>query len=114
MPSDGSKDLLGTFLSGQMCPVANVVTDWEPGEVSHVPVLGGIMDNGFKEPSPVSGDASDLPVSSRIVSGPGPPELELGDTLGLPDFSADIDPGPGESFQRGMRSGSISWLGQSF
>ena len=53
----------------------------------------------------MSGDASDLPVSIRIVvSGPGPPEPELGDTLGLPDFSTDIDPGPGESFPR---SGSI-------
>ena len=39
----------------------------------------------------------DLPVSVGIVvSGPGPPEL--GDTLGLPDFSSDIDPGSGESF----------------
>ena len=29
---------------------------------------------------------------------PGPPEPELGDKLGLPDFSSDIDPGPGEPF----------------
>ena len=44
-------------------------------------------------------DASDMPVSVGIVvSGPSPPEPKLGDTLGLPDFSADIDPGPGESF----------------
>ena len=53
----------------------------------------------------MSGDASDLPVSVRmVVSGPGPPEPELEETLGLPDFSADIDPVPGESFPR---SGSI-------
>ena len=28
-----------------------------------------------------------------IISGPGPPEPELGDTLGLPDFSVIQDPG---------------------
>ena len=50
-------------------------------------------------------DASDPPVSiGMIISGPGPPEPELGDTLGLTDFSADIDPGPRESFRR---SGSM-------
>ena len=38
------------------------------------------------------------------ISGPGPPDPELGYTLGLPDFSVDIDPGPGESFPR---SGSM-------
>ena len=43
----------------------------ESGDVSHVSVLGGIVDNGLKGPSPVSGDASDLPVSVRmVVSGP--------------------------------------------
>ena len=35
-----------------------------------------------------------------IVSGPGPPDPELGYTLDLLDFSADIEPGPGESFPR--------------
>ena len=45
------------------------------------------------------GNASDQPVSvGMIISGLGPPEPELGDTLGLLDFSADIDPGPGIFF----------------
>ena len=48
---------------------------------------------------------SDPPVSVvGITSGPGPPKPELVDTMRLPDFSADIDPGPGESFPR---SGSM-------
>ena len=39
-----------------------------------------------------------------IVSGPCPPDLVLGDTLDLPDFSVDIETGPGKSFPR---SGSM-------
>ena len=53
----------------------------------------------------MSGDTSDLPITvSVVVSRPGPLEPELGNTLGLPDFSSDIDPGSGEPFPR---SGSI-------
>ena len=69
----------------------------EPGEVLHLPILSDIGDTDFKGPSLVFGDVPHPPVSvGGIISGPGPPEL--GDTMGLPDFSADIDPGPGESF----------------
>ena len=53
----------------------------------------------------VFGDVPYPPVSvGGIIFGLGPPELELGDTLGMQDLIADIDPGPGESFQR---SGSV-------
>ena len=39
----------------------------------------------------------DVPVPICVVdSGPGLPKL--GDKLRLPDFSSDIDPGPGEPF----------------
>ena len=45
------------------------------------------------------GDAPDPHVSVEgFVSGPGPPDPELGDTLRLPDFLTDIAPGPGQSF----------------
>ena len=61
--------------------------------------------NDFMGPSPVVGDASDPPASvGRIISGPSPHEPELGVIFKLPDFSADIDPGPRESFPR---SGSM-------
>ena len=29
MPADNHKELFGNFLSGQMCPVINEMTDWE-------------------------------------------------------------------------------------
>ena len=65
-----------------------------------VPDLWTFVDDGPKGPSPGSGDTSDPLVSVGVVaSGPGPPKPEFGDRLRLSDFSSDIDPGPGESFQ---------------
>ena len=76
-----------------------------PGEVSLLLILSDIGDTDFQGPLLVFGDVPYPPVSvGGIISGSGPPEPELGDTLGLPDFSVDIDPGPGESFPR---SGSV-------
>ena len=69
--------------------------------MSHLPILSDIGDTDFQGPLLVFGNVPYPPVSvGGIIFGPGPPEPELGDTLGLPDFSADIDPGPGESFPR--------------
>ena len=62
-----------------------------------------LVDDGLKGPSPAPGGTSDLPVSVRVVVSRSA-EPELGHTLGLPDFSGDIDPGPEEPF---LRSGSI-------
>ena len=61
------------------------------------------VHDGLKGPSPASGGTSDLPVSIRVVVSRSA-EPELGHTLGLPDFSGDIDPGPEEPF---LRSGNI-------
>ena len=71
----------------------------EPGEGSPLSILSDIGETDFMGPSPVVGDASDPPVSvGRIISGPSPPEPELGVILKLLDFSSDIDPGPREFF----------------
>ena len=75
----------------------------EPGEMLHLPILSDI------EVTDCMGTrwASEMcwthmfPLEGLF---PGPPDPELGDALGLPDFSPDIDPGPGVSFPR---SGSI-------
>ena len=71
----------------------------EPGEMLHLPILSDIGVTDFKGHSLGFGDVSDPHVSvGGIISGPGPPDPELGDTLRLPDFLVDIDPGPGEAF----------------
>ena len=73
----------------------------EPGKMLHLSILSDIAVTNFKGLSLGFGDVSDPLVSvGGIVSGPGPPDPELGDTLGLPDFLADIELGPRESFPR--------------
>ena len=60
-----------------------------------VPDLWSFVDAGSKEPSLVSRDTSDQRVSVSEVDS----EPELGDKLRLPDFSSDIDPGPGNPYR---------------
>ena len=59
----------------------------EPGEGSHVPVLGNIVDNGFKGHSPEPGD-------SCFRAGP----TRAGARGCIGTTGLIIDPGPGESF----------------
>ena len=74
----GGYDNIGSG-PGTPCP--------KPGDLLHVPNLCSFVDDGRRGPLPGSGDTSDLLVSvSAVVSMPGPPEPELGDTLGQPDF----------------------------
>ena len=40
MPADNHKELFGNFLSGQMCPVINEMTDWERREAQGVDRYG--------------------------------------------------------------------------
>ena len=45
MPTDDPKELFGNFLSGQICPVINEMTDWERHEVlgvRHLWLLWGL------------------------------------------------------------------------
>ena len=65
------------------------------------PDLSCFVDTGLTGTLPASGDTSDPPVSiSMVDSGARPPVPEFRDKFKLPDFASDIDPGPGESFQR--------------
>ena len=83
----------------------------EPGEVSHLSILSDIGDTDFKEPSLVFRDVSDPPVSiGGIISGPGPPEPELGIHWDCQSFQQTLVRDPGNPF-RGL---GVCWLGQSF
>ena len=45
MPPDDPTDLFGTLLSGQMCPVTNVVTDWERLEAAVMAMMRRLTVN---------------------------------------------------------------------
>ena len=65
------------------------------------------MDKGFKGPSPVFGSAG---IVSIVVSGPGPPEPELGIHWDCRTSLRTLIRDPGNP-SRGM---GVCWLDQSF
>ena len=69
----------------------------EPEVMLDVPDLWSFVDAGPERTAPVSGDASNPPVSvSLVVSRSGPPKLGFVDKLKLPDVPSDFDQWPGE------------------
>ena len=58
------------------------------------------LDGPDSEPGPGGPGSDEMLHLPRTHSGRDPSVRKLGDTMCLPDHSADIDPGPGEYFPR--------------